>query len=93
VKHPYTRTERRSNAETWRNRQRARMFTWYGYKDGRWDPTENNMWWARKQSSAHGNRCMCHCEKQTQKRQRRRALDQAIVDNIRSWQQVPQGGE
>ena len=89
MKHPNNRAERRHNGNTWRDRQRAIMRTW-------WRPVaesleeywkDNNMWNARKQSVAHGNRCACHFEKYSSKeiRKRRRALDEEILLNLLSW--------
>lgn len=89
MKHPYSRAERRHNGEVWRNRQRFKMtqtWSYSRYKPESW--TENNMWWARKQSSGHGNRCMCHYEKRTEVCKRRRALDKALVDNVRSFDEI-----
>lgn len=87
MNHPTSRAHRRHNGDVWRNRQRFKMLaTWYRgivrkFEDGQesaadyW--TDNNMWWARKQSSAHGNRCYCHYEKYSPKaiRERRQGLD------------------
>lgn len=90
MKHPKGRAQRRYNGEVWRDRQRFRMSNVWGRHIDE-EPAEywksNRTWWARKQSSAHGNRCMCHYEKFCRKeiRKRRRALDQAVLDNIQSW--------
>jgi len=89
--HPQSRVERRWNGEVWRNRQRAKMKSWWRTPNGQsaeeyWQ--DNNMWWGRKQTSGHGNRCLCHYEKFSSKeiRKRRRALDAAIIDNINGWE-------
>lgn len=76
MNHPRSRSERRFNAEVWRNRQRRKMLDTWSKHNSSWF-TDNNMWWARKQSSGHGNRCMCHCEKTSRKeiRKRREGLD------------------
>jgi hypothetical protein len=86
--HPKSRSERRFNGEVWRDRQRFIMKNcwWSSRNDNSWFLT-NVMWWARKQCSAHGNRCACHIEKITEKRSRRRALDQAVIDNLLSWEE------
>lgn len=89
--HPKSRAERRHNGEVWRDRQRRKMRSWRTFSREGLEPAEywkdNRMWWARKQSSAHGNRCMCHIEKTCRKsiRKRRRALDQEIANNLASW--------
>lgn len=60
MKHPSSRSARRYAREVWRNRRRRIMMTWWGYRDGQEDPTENNMWFhSGKQCVAHGNRCAC----------------------------------
>lgn len=90
MKHPQGRAGRRYNGEVWRDRQRRKMATWR--RPNGQEPAEywkeNRTWWARKQSSAHGNRCMCHFEKRSRKeiRKRRRALDQEIANNLASWE-------
>lgn len=86
--HPKSRSERRFNGEVWRDRQRFKMMNCWFYRGDKpeWF-LKNNTWWARKQSSAHGNRCMCHYEKRTEITKRRRALDQAVLDNLRSWEE------
>lgn len=89
MKHPSSRSERRHNGNVWRNRQRfIILHVWYQSRYSPVDPTKNNMWWARKQSSAHGNRCCCHYEKFSRKeiRKRRRALDSEITFDIRAHQ-------
>jgi hypothetical protein len=80
MKHPRNRSERRHNGEVWRNRQRRKMIVWWReYRSGSswFKPEDNNMWWGRKQTSAHGNRCACHYEKFSRKevRKRRQGLD------------------
>jgi len=85
MKHPQDRAERRFNGEVWRSRQRFKMKqTWYLGRKGPDYLEDNNMWWARKQSSAHGNRCMmCHYEKHSRKykRKRRRALKEGTMSH------------
>lgn len=78
MKHPRSRYERRHNGIVWRNRQRFIMLNvWHSSRYFSDDWTNNVMWWARKQSSAHGNRCMCHEAKRSRSevRKRRRGLD------------------
>lgn len=91
MKHPQSRAERRHNGETWRNRQRYIMVvTWSSYRTRRHDPTENNMWWGRKKTYGHGNRCMCHHVKRTERRKRREALNRTIIENLISFASVVQ---
>lgn len=97
MKHPRSRSERRHNGEVWRNRQRFVMKnTWWRTlrSDTEWFIT-NNMWWGRKQISAHGNRCMCHAEKRSRKevRKRRQGLDVKAGRKSLSLCPVPQGFE
>lgn len=91
MKHPSSRGERRHNGETYRNRWRYIMVNiWYTpnrYENPEEYWVENRTWWARKQSFGHGNRCMCHFEKRTEKRKRRVALNNQIALNLRSWQE------
>ena len=90
MRHPHSRAERRWNAETWRAGQRALLKQWFGTSrlSSPGDYLGNRMWWARKQCAGHGNRCFCHYEKYSSKeiRKRRRALDAAIFDNVRSFE-------
>lgn len=76
MKHPRSRSERRHNGEVWRNRQRFIMRNcWSIFKPEGF--ATNRMWWGRKQTVAHGNRCMCHAEKRSRKeiRKRRQGMD------------------
>jgi hypothetical protein len=87
MKHPLSRAERRHNGDTWRNRQRFVIRNIWFNRSGREDYwLDNNTWWARKRSFGHGNRCLCHYEKFDRKsiRKRRRALDMAIIQSIKS---------
>jgi hypothetical protein len=78
MRHPNSRSERRHNREVARNRRRAFMKTWYGYRDKSEDITKNRMWFhAGKQCVGHGNRCSCHVEKINDRRARRVALKTA----------------
>lgn len=78
MKHPYTRSSRRHNGEVWRNRQRFIMLNvWSIHSTNSFSLVDNNMWWGRKKTYGHGNRCMCHSEKRSRKdiRKRRQGLD------------------
>jgi hypothetical protein len=46
---------------------------------------ENRMWNGRKQSVAHGNRCMCNSEKISERVSRRRTLDKFLEEGIEDY--------
>jgi hypothetical protein len=98
MRHPRTRAERRALRENWIARRKfiaTKIWTrfnevphegspWYQLQPGWYQPT---VWGRYAKINLNCGCKLCHCEKYfSYKRQRRRALDQAVIDNLLSWE-------
>jgi len=98
MRHPHNRAERRAVRSNYIVRRKfVALHIWQRYDEV---PHEGSPWymlqsgwyqpvvWGRfAKWNMNCGSMMCHCEKYfSYKRQRRRALDQAIIDNLLSWE-------
>jgi len=90
MRHPYSLHSRRHNRATIMDRRRKQLLTlFYTYRSGEDDPKDNTFWHYCDKANLNCGSKLCHYRKYfKEKRKRRRALDAAVVDNIKSFDEV-----
>lgn len=86
MKHPKTLAERRYNDIVFRQSRRELLKTWSSSSSRRGDFEDNKWWFAVKRSNIHGNRCMCHYEKNDKGCKRKTRLGLDVKSRRRSMQ-------